>query len=105
MATTVVIGIDTGGTFTDLVAIAGGRLRVHKVLSTPDDPARAVITGLKAMLEGAPHDRNRDLLPDLGTYTSTVATNALPERKRAPLPRLTNPRSPHLLHLSPPHPP
>src|SRR5580704_10748199 len=63
MATTVVIGIDTGGTFTDLVAIAGGRLRVHKVLSTPGDPARAVITGLKAMLEGATHDRNRVLLP------------------------------------------
>ena len=90
MATTVVIGIDTGGTFTDLVAIAGGRLRVHKVLSTPDDPARAVITGLKAMLEGAPNDRNRDLLPDLVTYSSTVATNALLERKGARVLLLTN---------------
>ena len=51
MATTVIVGIDTGGTFTDLVAITGSRLLVHKVLSTPDDPARAVIAGLKAMLE------------------------------------------------------
>src|ERR1700719_2744099 len=90
MATTVVIGIDTGGTFTDLVAIAGRRLSVHKVLSTPDDPARAVITGLKAMLEGATHDRNRDLLPDLVTYSSTVATNALLERKGARVLLLTN---------------
>jgi N-methylhydantoinase A/oxoprolinase/acetone carboxylase beta subunit len=90
MATTVVIGIDTGGTFTDLVAIAGGRLRVHKVLSTPDDPARAVIVGLKAMLEGAPNGPNRDLLPDLVTYSSTVATNALLEHKGARVLLVTN---------------
>ena len=90
MATTVIIGIDTGGTFTDLVAIADGRLRVHKVLSTPDDPARAVITGLKAMLEGARRGPRRDLLPELVTYSSTVATNALLERKGARVLLLTN---------------
>ena len=50
--TPIIVGIDTGGTFTDLVAIAGKHLCVHKVLSTPDDPARAVLTGLKAMLAG-----------------------------------------------------
>ena len=88
MATTVVIGIDTGGTFTDLVAIANGRLRVHKVLSTPDDPARAVITGLKALLEGA--TQGWDSRPDLVTYSSTVATNALLERKGARVLLLTN---------------
>ena len=90
MATTVIIGIDTGGTFTDLVAIAGGRLRVHKVLSTPDDPTRAVIAGLKAMLEAGPRGPQRDLLPDLVTYSSTVATNALLERKGARVLLLTN---------------
>jgi len=90
MATTVIIGIDTGGTFTDLVAIAGGRLSVHKVLSTPDDPARAVIDGLKAMLQGTPRGPHRDLLPDLVTYSSTVATNALLERKGARVLLVTN---------------
>ena len=35
------IGIDTGGTFTDF-SVAG---RVHKVRSSPDDPARAVLEG------------------------------------------------------------
>jgi N-methylhydantoinase A len=90
MATTVIIGVDTGGTFTDLVAIAGGRLIVHKVLSTPDDPARAVVDGLKAMLEGTPHGAGRGLLPDLVTYSSTVATNALLERKGARVLLLTN---------------
>ena len=90
MATTVIVGIDTGGTFTDLVAIAGSRLLVHKVLSTPDDPARAVIAGLKAMLESTRGGTRGDPLPDLLTYSSTVATNALLERKGARVLLLTN---------------
>src|ERR1700680_1041268 len=90
IATPIIVGIDTGGTFTDLVAIAGQHLCVHKVLSTPDDPARAVLTGLKAMLAGLKpmleaqtHSRAAALFPDLVTYSSTVATNALLERKGA----------------------
>ena len=90
MATTVIVGIDTGGTFTDLVAIAGSRLLIHKVLSTPDDPARAVIAGLKAMLESTRGGTRGALLPDLVTYSSTVATNALLERKGARVLLLTN---------------
>jgi N-methylhydantoinase A/oxoprolinase/acetone carboxylase beta subunit len=90
MAATVVIGIDTGGTFTDLVAMVRGQLRVHKVLSTPDDPARAVVAGLKAMLQGTQPDPHRSLLPELVTYSSTVATNALLERKGARVLLLTN---------------
>ncbi len=86
MATPVIVGIDTGGTFTDLAAIVGGRLRVHKVLSTPDDPARAAVTGLKALLEG----EHPELAPDLITYSSTVATNALLEHKGARVLLLTN---------------
>jgi N-methylhydantoinase A len=74
-AAPIFVGIDTGGTFTDLVAIAGGELRVHKVLSTPDDPARAVIAGLKVLLEDVP--------AAIVTYSSTVATNALLEGKGA----------------------
>ena len=34
------VGVDTGGTFTDFVYHAGGRARVFKVPSTPDDPSR-----------------------------------------------------------------
>jgi len=71
----ILVGIDTGGTFTDLVAMVGANTLVHKVLSTPDDPARAVIAGLKAMLE--------DRAPASVTYSSTVATNALLEKKGA----------------------
>jgi N-methylhydantoinase A len=40
------LGVDVGGTFTDFVALdAGGRTRVFKCLTTPDDPSRAVLEG------------------------------------------------------------
>ncbi len=80
--TRIAVGIDTGGTFTDLLAIVNGDLRVLKVPSTPDDPARAVLSGLREMLS--------DLPPDLVTYSSTVATNALLERKGARVAIITN---------------
>src|SRR5919112_1273440 len=41
------VGVDTGGTFTDFVYHAGGRARVFKVPSTPDDPSRAIAEGLR----------------------------------------------------------
>ena len=71
-----VVGIDTGGTFTDFVLLDEGRdqLRVHKVLSTPDNPAKAVLAGLRHLLNGAAADI---------VHGSTVATNALLERKGA----------------------
>ncbi|MFZ0245818.1 MAG: hydantoinase/oxoprolinase N-terminal domain-containing protein, partial [Candidatus Binatus sp.] len=80
----IVVGIDTGGTFTDLVAIAGGEIRVHKVLSTPADPADAVIRGLREMLAG------NETAPESVTYSSTVATNALLEKKGARVALFTN---------------
>jgi len=80
--TAITVGIDTGGTFTDLVAIIDGALRVHKVLSTPADPAAAVMSGLVKMLAGA--------RPELVTYSSTVATNALLEGKGARVAIVTN---------------
>ena len=44
------IGVDTGGTFTDFVSSAGDRLIVHKVRSTPDDPSRAILTGVAELV-------------------------------------------------------
>lgn len=43
------IGIDTGGTFTDVVRWSRRGLTVHKLPSTPDDPGRAVLAGLAAV--------------------------------------------------------
>jgi N-methylhydantoinase A len=70
----VVVGVDTGGTFTDFVALVGRRLVVRKLRSTPHDPARAVAEGLRQLAAGG--------VPLLH-YGSTVATNALLERRGA----------------------
>jgi N-methylhydantoinase A len=83
--------VDTGGTFTDLVALVDGKLVVHKTLSTPDDPARAVVQGLAQMLGGA--------RAELATYSSTVATNALLEKKGARVALFTNARFEDLIEI------
>lgn len=71
----VLVGVDTGGTFTDLVAWKAGRLLHGKVLSTPDDPSRAIIEGLRRLgLD------ERDVIVIHGT---TVGTNAVLEGKGA----------------------
>ncbi len=46
------IGVDVGGTFTDLtlVDVAAQRVSIHKVLSTPADPSRAIMTGIGELL-------------------------------------------------------
>lgn len=67
-------GVDVGGTFTDLVAIQDGVLCVSKRLSTPDDPVRGIVDGLGHL--GI--DRAADIV-----HGSTVATNAILERKGA----------------------
>lgn len=74
------LGIDIGGTFTDLVLFesATGELRRHKVLTTPADPAEGVIQGVGELLEasGAPGAALGEVV-----YATTVATNSLLERK------------------------
>src|SRR5579864_6132152 len=54
--TALFVGIDTGGTFTDLVLLQEGEIRVHKVLSTPDDPSRAILQGLADLGVAVPDD-------------------------------------------------
>ncbi len=69
------IGVDTGGTFTDLVTADGG---VIKVLSTPDDPVAAVRDAIGGA--GRPRSPAR---PAFMAHGTTVATNALLERRGA----------------------
>jgi len=74
------IGSDTGGTFTDLVSPSG---QIAKVLSTPDNPARAVASGIEQLLQtGQRESASTHQLEEL-THGTTVATNALLERKGA----------------------
>ena len=78
------IGVDTGGTFTDIVMRINGGLFTHKVLSTPQNPAHAVIQGVREIVGGV---SNPDVSTDAGqleiVHGSTVATNALLERRGA----------------------
>lgn len=73
------IGVDTGGTFTDIVMHANDSLFTHKVLSTPQNPAHAVIQGVGEILHK--HDTNAEEVEIV--HGSTVATNALLERRGA----------------------
>jgi N-methylhydantoinase A/oxoprolinase/acetone carboxylase beta subunit len=75
------VGIDTGGTFTDFVFLGPSGMRIHKVLSTPHDPAQAILRGL---VEGGLTAGGFEVV-----HGSTVATNALLERKGARLAFLT----------------
>lgn len=69
------LGIDTGGTFTDFVQLTPGGLVVHKQRSTPDDPSRSILEGIRHLTGGT---GSADVV-----HGSTVATNAVLERKGA----------------------
>ena len=69
----VVVGIDVGGTFTDIAVLRDGELTVHKLPSTPQDPSEGIVRGVTE----AGVDRGAaDFV-----HGSTVATNALLEGK------------------------
>src|ERR1700730_3330272 len=85
------IGVDVGGTFTDLVAVDDcGNTSLAKVTSTPEDPSIGVLDGLKLLAETLGAE-----LPALLSQTervvhgTTVATNALLEHKGARVGLLT----------------
>src|SRR5437870_4103572 len=68
------VGVDVGGTFTDLVAVAAdGAIAVHKVATTPEDPAVGMFRAIESM--SAP--------VELLVHGTTIATNALLERRGA----------------------
>ncbi len=68
-----IIGIDTGGTFTDFFWLESGEIHVSKEPSTPDDPSRAILNGLRRA------ERKFSII----THGTTVATNSVLERKGA----------------------
>lgn len=68
------VGVDIGGTFTDFVIVREGRIRIYKTSSTPADPSQGFVRGLEeAGVTG----------PARYVHGSTVATNALLERRGA----------------------
>lgn len=81
-----ILGVDTGGTFTDFVLLgtdAAQPLRVHKVLSTPAAPEKAILQGIAEL--GLNSGENLMLV-----HGSTVATNAVLEGKGVRTAFITN---------------
>ncbi len=80
------IGVDSGGTFTDFVVLDDtGALNVFKLRSDPDHPAAVILSGIERALRG----RSFGAVAIL--HGSTVATNALLERKGARTAFVTSP--------------
>jgi N-methylhydantoinase A len=77
-----IVGVDTGGTFTDFALIDEGRLSLHKEPSTPDQPEQAIILGFHAL--------GLDVSSFQVVHGSTVATNAVLEGKTAKTLFITN---------------
>lgn len=85
------MGIDIGGTFTDFVIFDSGtgEISSFKLASTPHDPAEAVLEGLEQInKQWAVSSNQPDALVTI-IHGSTVATNALLERKGAPAALIT----------------
>ncbi|MCZ6873594.1 MAG: hydantoinase/oxoprolinase family protein [bacterium] len=106
---TISIGIDTGGTFTDLMLIdvRTGASHYHKLPTTPDDPAGGILDGLGTLIKQAGRRCEDVQFLVLGT---TIATNAVLEGKTARTGMLTTrgfrdilelarQRRPHLFNL------
>ncbi len=80
------VGIDVGGTFTDLVAIESwsGKLATRKLASTPREPQRAVTEALRDLLAGYEQPPAIEFL----AHATTIATNALLGQLTLELPRV-----------------
>jgi N-methylhydantoinase A len=92
------IGIDTGGTFTDLVVFdsSSGQLVFHKLSSQPDDPAGAIVCGICEVIDkvGAHHEAL-----ELLVHGTTAATNAVLERAGARVALITTRGFRDVLHI------
>ena len=91
------IGIDTGGTFTDIVCVdaASGAMRVTKVASTPANPAIGLVRGVKSILADAPLNELAGL-----AHGTTVATNALLQGEIAGLGLIVTEGFRHILEIA-----
>ena len=92
------VGVDIGGTFTDFMLYdsESGAVHVHKVRSTPEDPGRALISGLGELCAGA------GLVPadvDAVFHGTTVATNAVLEHRGAEAGMLTTKGFRDVVHI------
>jgi N-methylhydantoinase A len=93
------IGVDVGGTFTDIVYcdLDSGQIAVHKVSTTPDDPSRGIIQGIDEICRD---NRIRPGDIDYLLHGTTTATNAVLEHNGARAGMLTNEGFRDIIHIA-----
>ena len=93
------IGVDVGGTFTDLTLVdeESGRITVDKVPSTPDDPARGVVDGIRQLCGKAGVDLSQI---DNLLHGTTVATNIALTHTGAEVGMITTEGMRDILHIA-----
>jgi N-methylhydantoinase A/oxoprolinase/acetone carboxylase beta subunit len=93
------LGVDVGGTFTDLILYdeQGERIHVHKLASTPEDPAVAILQGVQEIcaLAGTEPSKLSALL-----HGTTVGTNTILERRGAKVGMITTQGFRDILHIA-----
>src|SRR5436309_15571261 len=93
------LGVDVGGTFTDLLLVHDETGNLHRVKtpSTPSDPAQGVLVGVRRICaeSGVPFEELRYVM-----HGTTVATNALLGAKGAGVGRITTKGFKQILHLA-----
>jgi N-methylhydantoinase A/oxoprolinase/acetone carboxylase beta subunit len=93
------LGVDVGGTFTDLIYVddEAGTILIHKLASTPDDPSRGTVQGVKELTEQAgvtPADLDQVF------HGTTIATNIVIEHDGATVGMITTEGYRDILHIA-----
>jgi N-methylhydantoinase A len=93
------IGVDVGGTFTDLVwcDTDSGKVAIHKVSTTPDDPSRGVMSGVLELCRANAIDPQ---CVDYVLHGTTTATNAVLEHRGATAGMITNEGFRDIIHIA-----
>src|SRR4029450_8882239 len=93
------LGVDVGGTFTDLIYVDddAGTITVHKVATTPVDPSRAIVRGIRELCDGAGTAPSQ---LDQVFHGTTIATNSVIEHNGAQVGLVTTEGYRDILHIA-----
>ena len=93
------LGVDVGGTFTDLIYVddEAGRILVHKLATTPDDPSEGTVAGIRELTEEAGESPS---VLDQVFHGTTIATNIVIEHNGATVGMITTEGYRDILHIA-----
>jgi len=93
------LGVDVGGTFTDLIYVddESGKILVHKIPTTPDDPSQGTVQGLRELIDQAGEAPSA---LDQVFHGTTIATNIVIEHNGAAVGLITTEGYRDILHIA-----